>query len=161
MTATVPDAQASGDTALQGVFRIDREGAWHHEDVEVTHPGVLRNLYANLRADGETHYLQVGPRRVTVQVDGAPFVVVRVEPGSEPETIDVHLTDGSREPLDAETLELDRREVPYCRVKERRFRARLSVPAWLQLAANVEVEPASGESVLILGDRRFVFRRRE
>ena len=47
--------------------------------VEVTHPGVLRNLYANLRVDGTGHYLQAGPFRVPVQVDDAPFVVVRAQ----------------------------------------------------------------------------------
>ena len=63
-------------------FRIDREGAWRHDGVEVTHPGVLRNLYANLRADGRGHHLQVGPLRVPVHVDDAPFVVVRAETGA-------------------------------------------------------------------------------
>jgi hypothetical protein len=59
MTAAPSDAAAVPDTSLSGAFRIDREGLWHHEGVEVTHPGVLRNLYANLRADGETHHLQL------------------------------------------------------------------------------------------------------
>ena len=46
-----------------------------------------------------------------------PFVVVRAEPGPAPGAIEIHLSDGSREPLDAGTLVLDRRGVPYCRVK--------------------------------------------
>jgi uncharacterized protein len=154
MMATDADTTAFGDPGLSGAFRIDREGAWHHEGVEVTHPGVLRNLYANLRADGETHHLQVGPRRVPVQVDDAPFVVVRAEAGPEPEAVELHLSDGSQEPLDTSTLVLDRRGVPYCRVKDGRFRARFSVPAWLQLAGRVEDDPGSGEPTLILGGRR-------
>ena len=28
-----------------GTFRLDRDGVWRHEGIEVTHPGVLRNLY--------------------------------------------------------------------------------------------------------------------
>jgi hypothetical protein len=54
-----------------GTFRIDREGVWRHEGQEVTHPGVLRNLYANLRAEGGAHYLQVGPARIPVEVADA------------------------------------------------------------------------------------------
>jgi hypothetical protein len=161
MTATAPGAGAGGDPALSGAFRIDREGAWQHEGVEVTHSGVLRNLYANLRADGETYHLQAGPLRVPVQVDDAPFVVLRAEPGSEPGAVLVHLSDGSREQLDAGSLVLDRRGIPYCRVKDGRFRARLSVSAWLQLAEKVEIDRGSGEPVLILGGRRIVLRHRE
>jgi len=161
MTATTPGTGAVGDPGLAGAFRIDREGAWHHEGVEVTHPGVLRNLYANLRADGEAYHLQAGPLRVPVQVDDAPFVVVRTEPGLDPGTVLVHLSDGSREHLDAGTLVLDRRGTPYCLVKDGRFRARLSVSAWLQLASDLGVDPGSGEPVLILGDRRIVLRRSE
>jgi hypothetical protein len=142
-----------------GVFRIDREGAWRHDGVEVTHPGVLRNLYANLRADGEGHHLQAGPLRVPVHVDDAPFVVVRAETGAAPGTIEIHLSDGSRETLDASTLALDPRGVPYCRVKGGGFRARLSIAAWLQLAARIEADPMSDAPALLLGDRRIPLRR--
>ena len=159
MTATPSDAAAFPDTGLSGAFRIDRDGVWHHEGVEVTHPGVLRNLYANLRADGEAHHLQVGPRRVPVEVEDAPFVVVRAEAGSEPGAVALHLSDGSQEPLDPRTLVLNRRGVPYCRVKDGQFRARFSVSAWLQVARNVEVDSASGDLSLVLGDRRFVLRQ--
>ena len=66
-------------TPPAGTFRIDREGAWRHEGLEVTHPGVLRNLYANLRVEEDRHYLQVGPARIPVDVEDAPFIVTRIE----------------------------------------------------------------------------------
>lgn len=161
MTATAPGAGMVGDPGLAGAFRIDREGTWYHEDVEVTHPGVLRNLYANLRTDGEAHHLQVGPLRVPVEVADAPFVVVRAEVDREAGTVSVLLTDGSRELLQPETLLLDGRGIPYCRVKDGRYRARLSLSSWLQLAAAVEVDGRSGETILVLRDRRFVLRGAE
>jgi uncharacterized protein len=141
------------EATLSGAFRIDREGAWRHEEVEVTHPGVLRNLYANLRVDSTGHYLQAGPFRVPVQVDDAPFVVVRAQT-DDPRAIDIHLSDGSREALDPATLSLDERGIPHCRVKGEQFRARFSVAAWLQLAGKVETDTVSGALVLVLGDRR-------
>jgi uncharacterized protein len=148
-----------GDPGLSGAFRIDREGVWRHEGVEVTHPGVLRSLYANLRVDDEGHHLQAGPLRVPVQVDDTPFVVVRTASRDLPGAIEVHLSDGSREPLDAGSLVLDHRGIPYCRVKAGRFRARLSVSAWLQLAERIEFDPGSDTHVLILGDQRIKLRR--
>jgi hypothetical protein len=39
-------------------------------------------------------------------------------------------------------------------VKSGGFRARFSVPAWLQLAELIEEEPESGTPVLVLGSRR-------
>jgi len=159
MTASPPGPP--GDPGLSGVFRIDRDGVWRHEGVEVTHPGVLRNLFANLRAEGESYHLQTGPWRTPVQVDDTPFVVVRVDIGTHPGGIEAHLSDQSHEPLDVGSLVLDRRGIPYCRVKGGQFRARLSVAAWLQLAQNVAIDPASGESILTLGSQRIVLRQVE
>jgi hypothetical protein len=158
MMAAARGPDPIGDPGLPGAFRIDREGTWRHEGVEVTHPGVLRNLYANLRVEGERYHLQAGPLHVPVQVDDVPFVVIRVEREADPSAIAVHLSDGSQEPLDVATVMLDPRGIPYCRVKNGRFRARLSVAAWLQLAEAVEADPGTGAPVLVLGGRRIPLR---
>ena len=138
----------------QGIFRIDREGTWRHEGQEVTHPGVLGNLWANLRADERGHYLQVGPARIPVEVEDAPLVVTRVEAEQGPsEGLRVHLSDGSEERIDAAGLWIGRNGAPYCRVRSGGLVARFSVAAWLQLADRVEEEPG-GAPVLVLGSRR-------
>lgn len=148
-----------------GTFRIDREGTWRHEGQEVTHPGVVQSLYANLRVEGGAHYLQVGPARIPVEVDDTPFVVTRIEPPAEPagpgHALRIHLTDGSEEWLSLESIWIGRGSVPYCRVKSRRFSARLSVPAWLQLAPFLEEGPGPGETALVVGERRVPLPRRD
>jgi hypothetical protein len=138
------EPEAPGGPAIPpGTFRIDREGAWLHEGQEVTHPGVLANLYANLRAEGERHYLQVGPRQVAVEVEDTPLVVTRVESAAGAGSgLLGHLTDGSREPVDPAAIWIGARDTPYCRVKAGRFVARLSLAAWLQLAAWLEARGA-------------------
>jgi uncharacterized protein len=147
-----------------GTFRIDRDGVWRHEGQEVTHPGVLRNLYDNLRAEGEAHYLQVGPRQIAVDVDDAPFVVTRVEnlpeSGDSGSSLRIHLSDGSVEPLDPADAWIGPNDAPYCRVKARRFVARFAVAAWLQLAGFVEEEAGTGRLTLVLGGRRTALPRR-
>jgi hypothetical protein len=147
-----------------GTFRIDREGVWRHEGQEVTHPGVLRNLYANFRVDERGHYLQVGPMRVEVEVEDAPFVVTRAEVLVEPTVgssgLRVHLSDGTHEQVDPAGVWLGRADAPYCRVKAGRFVARFSVAAWLQLADRLEEEPATGRPVLVVGSRRIPLGRR-
>jgi hypothetical protein len=138
-----------------GAFRIDREGVWRHEGQEVTHAGVVQNLYANLRVDAEGHFLQVGPVRIPVHVEDTPFVVLRVEPaGQGGAPLRLHLSDGTTESLDVASVWLGQNRTPYCRVKAGRFAARFAVAAWLQLAGFLEEAPDTGELWLVTGAAR-------
>lgn len=155
--------EGEGVEIPEGAFRIDRDGVWLHEGREVTHPGILQSLFANLARDEAGHFLQVGPRRIPVQVDETPFVVVRLEVQEiqtdriEPMTL--VLSDGNRERLDPRSLWIGPGNVPYCRVKGGTFEARVSLQAWLQLAERL-VEDAAGEPVLVLGRERLRLPRR-
>lgn len=130
---------------------IDREGAWFHEDQEVSHEGILRTLRQGLDVDEAGHFLMVGPVRVPVEVEDAPFVVVRLE--AEGEGFVLTLNDLTREPLDPGTLSLGAGEVPYCRVKGGRFRARFSRAAAWQLLQQVDAQPGGGPPSLRAGGR--------
>lgn len=157
-----PRGPAGPPPILSGAFRIDREGTWRHEGQEVTHPGVLRNLFANLRVEGDRHYLAIGPSRIPVEVEDAPFVVLRVElsvrQGDSLPNLRIYLSDGSQEILQPETLWLGPRGTPYCRVKGGRFRARFALPAWLQLAEFLREDAETGQLELHVGGRRVALR---
>jgi hypothetical protein len=140
-------------------LRIDREGVWFAEDGEVTHAGIVANLWSNLRVDAGDHFLEVGPLRIPVEVEDAPFVVLRVE--REGAGLTLTINDLSREPLPAETLRLGPDEVPYCRVKAGRFDARFSRAAAYELLQLVEYDETSGRGTLVLGGRRYPLERRE
>jgi hypothetical protein len=133
-------------------LRIDREGVWFHDDAEVTHEGIVANLRENLRVDEQGHYLEIGPARVPVEVEDAPFVVERVERAGD--GLVATLNDLSREPVALDTLRVDDRGIPRCRVKNGRFDARLSRAATYQLLQHAEPDPDAGHSVLVLGGRR-------
>jgi hypothetical protein len=132
---------------------IDREGAWFHDGEEVTHEGMLATLRSDLRRDAQGHYLQIGIVRVPVEVEDAPFVVVRLE--REGDRLAVWLSDGTREPLDPGTLET-RGDVPYARVKAGRFGARFSRAAAWQLWQIAEYDEARASASLVLAGRRHV-----
>jgi hypothetical protein len=132
-------------------LRIDREGTWFHENEEISHAGILANLWANLRGDAEGHFIQLGPARVPVEVEDTPFVAVRVE--REGDGLLLTLNDLSREPLVLDTLTFRHGSVPYCRVKGGRFACRLSRAATYQLLAHVEQDDRGG-AVLVLGGAR-------
>jgi len=148
---TAPGAVPSGWKLPR--LRITRDGAWLHEDEEVTHPGILANLRESLRVDAGGHYLQAGPARVPVELDDAPFIVLRVQ--AEGDGLVMTLNDLSREPLDPGTLSFDGAGVPHCRVKGGRFAARLSRAATHQLLERMEDGEDESRAILVIGSRRY------
>ncbi|MCI0549191.1 MAG: DUF1285 domain-containing protein [Candidatus Rokubacteria bacterium] len=139
-------------------LRIDRDGVWHHEDEEVTHGGILATLWSSLQVDVQGHYIEIGPVRVPVEVEDAPYLVARIE--REGAGLAATLGDGSREWIAPDGLWFGPGEIPYCRVKAGRFTARLSRAAAYQLLQHVE-ESASGSPSLVLGSARYSLPRRE
>lgn len=133
-------------------LHIDRDGVWFHDSEEITHAGILSSLWASLDVDAAGHFVSVGPVRVPVAVEDAPFTVLRVEEGND--ELVLLLGDGTREPLRPDTLRLGIGGAPYCRVKAGRFDARLSRPAAHQLLAHVAVEEATGAATLRAGRAR-------
>ena len=133
-------------------LRITRDGDWLHDGEDVTHPGILANLRDNLRHDESGYHLQVGPIRIPVEVDDAPYVVVRLE--IEGEGAEITLNDMTREPLVVDTLSIDPDGVPHCRAKDGRFPARFSRAAAYQLLERVECDEGGQRAELVVGSRR-------
>lgn len=128
---------------------INREGEWLHEGEEITHPGILANLWGSLRLDEAGYFIQTGPVRIPVEVADTPYVVIRVEP--EGHVLRLTLNDGTQDLLDPTTLRFAPGEVPYCRVKGGRWEARLSRAAAYQLGRLIEYDERTGQITLRLG----------
>jgi hypothetical protein len=133
-------------------LRIDVEGDWHDGDGPITHPGVLANLRGNLRRDADGYFIQTRVR-IPVEVADTPFVVTRVERRGE--RLHAWLSDGTAEVVDPATLRIGAGDVPYCRVKDGAFEARLSRAAAFQLLALVDYDERSGRGALRLGGREY------
>jgi uncharacterized protein len=145
-----PPALPSGWTLPS--LRITRDGDWLHDGLDVTHPGIIANLRENLRHDETGYHLQVGPVRIPVEVDDAPYVVVRL--AVEGDRVEIALNDMTREPLAVDTLRIDADGVPRCRVKEVRFPARFSRAAAYQLLDRIEYDEDGQRATLVVGARR-------
>ena len=133
-------------------LRIDVDGNWYDDDVEITHHGVLANLRGNLRRDAEGHFIQTRVR-IPVIVDDAPWVVTRVERRGD--RLHAILNDGTETLIDPATLRIGASDVPYCTVKDGAFVARLSRAATYQLLALGEYDELTERGTLRLGARRF------
>ena len=97
---------------------------------------MLAGLRSDLRRDAQGHFLQIGPVRVPVEVEDAPFVVVRAE--RDGDRLVMALNDLTRDALAPETLRFGEDGTPYCRVKDGAFEARWSRAATYQLLQHVE-----------------------
>ena len=137
-------------------LRIDVEGDWYDADIQVTHPGILANLRANLKKDADGYFIQTRVR-IPVKVDDAPWVVTRLERHGE--GLHVMVNDGTEETVDPATVRLGRADVPYCAVKGGAFEARLSRAATFQLLALADYDEASGRGALRLGGREYPLAR--
>lgn len=136
-------------------LRVDRDGDWHDDDVQITHAGILANLRGNLRRDADGYFIQTRVR-IPVVVEDVPWVVVRIEPRGD--RFHVLLNDGTGDLVDPATLRIGADNVPYATVKDGRFEARFSRAATFQLLALAEPDAAGGD-VLRLGGRAYPLRR--
>jgi len=137
-------------------LRIDRDGDWYDEGVQVTHPGILANLRSNLKKDADGFFIQMRVR-IPVRVDDAPWVVTRIE--ARRGALHAILNDATEEGIDPATVRLGTGEVPYCAVKGGVFAARFSRAATFQLLALADYDEASGRGALRLGGREYPLAR--
>ena len=133
-------------------LRVDVDGAWYDDDVEITHHGVLANLRANLRRDGQGYFIQTRVR-IPVTVDDVPWVVTRIERRGD--RLHAILNDGTETAIDPATLRIGPGDVPYCAVKDGAFEARLSRAATFQLLALAEYDERTERGALRLGGRQY------
>ena len=113
-------------------LRVDVDGSWYDDDVEIIHHGVLANLRGNLRRDADGYFIKTRVR-IPVTVDDVPWVVTRIERRGE--RLHAILNDGTETVIDPATLRIGPADVPYCAVKDGVFAARLSRAATFQLLA--------------------------
>jgi hypothetical protein len=127
---------------------LRRDGTFEHEGIRVSHPKLHDVLLRGVRFLEEegVWIVQVGRFRGQIEVEEIPFWVVAYDPRAGA----IQLTDGTEEPLRAETLTVDADHVLRCTVKGR-FPARFTQTGQAHLLDALE---ARGDRwVLRLGDR--------
>ena len=126
-----------GDTEYR--FFIDKKGNWFQDGIRIRHRGTY--LYNNRLLDMDEEgrfFVDEGSGRLYVEVEDTPYVVKMIDRRGE--DISVKLNDGTEETLDLGSLRLSGEKVPYVRVKNNRFEARLLSPAYYELMKYVRKE---------------------
>lgn len=137
-------------------LRVDADGEWYDDDVQVTHHGVLASLRAGLRRDAGGYFIQTRVR-IPVEVDDVPWVVRRL--WREGDALHVMVNDGTTEVIDPAALRIGAGGVPYCWIKGGAFEARLDRAAAFQLLGLADYDEATGRGVLVVGGRDYELTR--
>jgi hypothetical protein len=137
------DGLLDGPNALtrESTIVLDAQGQFWHDGERVQHKGVARAFacWLGLHPDDGRFVLDNGYDWCYLTVEDTPYFVRSVHVDSEP--VEVELFDGSREPLDPQTLVVGSDEVLRVRVKAGAFEARFSRSAQLQIEPLLDPEP--------------------
>lgn len=131
------------DDFLQLDIRIDINGIWFYGTQEIFRKDIVQLFYQNLKIDSHGRYiLEIGDEKCLVNVEDVAFVVKTTYKGldkySNKEAFYIHLSDGTIEELNLRSIVVGKDNVIYCTIKNGKFKARFSRPAYYQLAQYIE-----------------------
>ena len=110
-------------------------------------------LFSLLERDEKGRYiLRLKNQRCYLEVEDTPFVVMRVD---KTHTFLITLNDETKEELDLNTLWVGDENVLYCKIREGKFEARFSRPAYYQLANYVEFDESQEKFYIVLNNHRY------
>lgn len=139
-----------------GEIRIDREANWYYNGLPIVNRNIYRFFNQHVEhASGGGYELRIGNETCPLLVEDTPFVVQLLWQVEAPgQGFAIRLNDGTEEPFAVETLRISTGDVPYCRVRDGRFPARLLRPAWNALAPYVDCDAQeSGWAIQLDGQR--------
>lgn len=132
-------------------IRRDANGVWFQDEVELSHPHLVDafNRWIELADDGR-YCLKNDINWAYVSIEGAPMFVTNVHLANG--SVELSLSDGRTEVLDATGLRLDPAGVAFCDVRDGTMPAKFTRHAWNRLSelSVVEVNTQTG---LWLNDR--------
>jgi hypothetical protein len=119
-------------------IRLDREGRFWHEGAEITHERFRKTLlrWLDVLEDGRPILRLDETRYAYVDVDDAMLLVTSIQ--WRDNRAYLRLNDESEEELEYDTLAQADDHALYCNVRAGRLLARITTPAYYQLAEHVE-----------------------
>jgi uncharacterized protein len=139
---------------------VDEEGQWFYQGNRIIREDILELFYDSLSRSPEGEYMiQWRGNRCLLEVADTPFVISRVDfagetGGKQKILLSLrHLINA--EPLAPETLQVGAHNVLYCRIRNGRYSARFSRPAYYQLAEWIQEDPVNKEFYIELNQNKY------
>lgn len=144
-------------------IQVDKEGVWYYQGAEIVRTEILELFYHGLEMDESGRYvIRMGDEICSLEVEDTPWIVREVDfvpsTGKARSFFQVRLSDGSVEELDLSELRVGDGNVLYCRIKEGRFHARFSRPAYYAFSNYVRFDEERNLYFVPLDDEKFVIR---
>ncbi|MEE8298621.1 MAG: hypothetical protein V3R67_04510, partial [Thermodesulfobacteriota bacterium] len=120
-------------------FYIDKRGNWFQDGIKIKHR--LTYLYNNKllsRDDEGRYYLDEGSGKLYIEVEDTPFVVKMVD--KKGDDFYIILNDETVEKLDLNTININHENIPYAKIKNRKFEARFLRPAYYEFMKYLKKE---------------------
>jgi uncharacterized protein len=142
-------------------IHVDQEGDWYYHEDKITREDIIELFLAHLElAPGGLFYIDWRGQRCAVEAADTPFVITRVDrvPSKDGHSESIllqlkHLP--TPDFLNPSTLWIGADNIPYCTIRNGRYRARFARPAYYQLAAWIEHDPHTETFFLELNDTRY------
>ena len=118
---------------------IDKRGNWFQDGIKIKHR--LTYLYNNKllsRDDEGRYYLDEGSGKLYIEVEDTPFVVKMVD--KKGDDFYIILNDETKEKLDLNTVNINHENIPYAKIKDRKFEARFLRPAYYEFMKYLKKE---------------------
>jgi len=137
---------------------IDKEGNWSYNGLPIINRRIVLYFCELLEAaPGGGYQLRTEQEICPVEVQDTPFVVTALWPSCGPEEgFFIKLNDDTVEPLDVKTLVIGAENIPYCAVKQGRFRARFLRAPYYRLAESVQQEGEASFFIELNGTRQYL-----
>ena len=122
-------------------FYVDKNCNWFQDTKPITHKGICNFNYQNLHSDKDgDFYMKECKLKVYVKFEDQPFLVKSVDiVDIEKNKILIFLNDTTRETLNVKSL-FFKDNIPYCKVKEKKFMAKFARPALFQLSKAITIK---------------------
>jgi len=144
---------------MKSEIKVDKDGVWYFRGARMFRKEFLAIFFENLKVDENGHYLiELGDERCYLDVEDTVFVVQAVSKvfsQEEGEAFYILLNDDTVEKLDVSTLQIGRDHVPYCFVKNGKFKARFSRKSYYQLAEYIEASETSEKYFINVNGKRY------
>lgn len=131
-------------------IRLDERGRWTHEGLQFENPRIIKLFSRSVdRTEGGTWVLEIGRFTYPITVEDTGFFVDAVDWDTSPPHL--HISDGTEEVLDADTLEYRPGGRLYCTIKDGQFRARFKHAAYHSFTEHLREK--EGRIVVVIDDR--------
>jgi hypothetical protein len=147
---------------------IRRDGVWTQDGVRFTREKLVRLFSTILRRDPDGFYLVTPHEKVVVRVEDAPFIGIRLDhthvDGQSAILVTTNVGDvthvDQEHPLRITSDPRSGEPAAYVRVRSG-LEARLSRPAWYDLVAAAQRDPANGQMTVWSGGQGYPLGRGE